>query len=153
MMMSAQLISILVMFISGVAVGAIIDCIRINVNRIPLKNIRRITWILEWIVWLILGVTTFYLLFIVKGGQWRVVDPLAQIAGIATYELLFQKIIRFVGRVCINLFVKPVFFIGHVVIKLVKNIIKLIIGIILFICRPFIKFFKKYLLKNFKTQQ
>ena len=151
-MMSAQLVSILVMFISGLAVGAIIDCIRINLNRIPLKNIRRITWLLEWSVWLILGVSTFYLLFLVKGGQWRFVDPLAQIAGIAAYEVVFQNTMRFFGRVFITIFIRPILFIGHVVAKVIASIIKLLKTIIVFLCNPFIKFFRKYILKNFKTQ-
>ncbi|MGN7478890.1 spore cortex biosynthesis protein YabQ [Solibacillus silvestris] len=152
MMMSAQLVSILVMFISGIAVGAIIDCIRINVNRIPFKFIRRVTWFFEWVVWLFLGVSTFYLLFLVKGGQWRFVDPLAQIAGIAIYELVFQNSMRFIGRISINIFVKPFFFIGHVLVKIVKIIVKLLIAPIVFISNPIIKIFKKYSLKAFKTK-
>lgn len=152
-MMSVQLVSILVMFISGIAVGAIIDFIRINIQYIPLKNIRRVTWLFEWLVWLLLGISTFYLLFLVKGGQWRFVDPLAQIAGIATYELIFQKIARFLGRLLFNLLIRPILFIGHVIAQIIRSIIRLVVGIMIFIFNPFYKVLKKYLLKIFKTKK
>lgn len=151
-MMSAQLVSILVMFISGIAVGAVIDFIRINIYYIPLKNIRRVTWLFEGLVWLFLGMSTFYLLFLVKGGQWRFVDPLAQIAGIATYELVFQNSVRFIGRLLFNLFLRPILFIGYVFAKVIRSIIKLVIAFIVFISYPIVKVFKKYWLKTFKTQ-
>ena len=151
-MMSAQLVSILVMFISGIAVGAVIDFIRINIYYIPLKNIRRVTWLFEGLVWLFLGMSTFYLLFLVKGGQWRYVDPLAQIAGIATYELVFQNSVRFIGRLLFNLFLRPILFIGYVFAKVIRSIIKLVIAFIVFISYPFVKVFEKYFLKIFKTQ-
>lgn len=150
--MSAQLVSILVMFISGIAVGAVIDFIRINIYYIPLKNIRRVTWLFEGLVWLFLGMSTFYLLFLVKGGQWRFVDPLAQIAGIATYELVFQNSVRFIGRLLFNLFLRPILFIGYVFAKVIRSIIKLVIAFIVFISYPIVKVFKKYWLKTFKTQ-
>ena len=80
--MSAQLVSMFLMFISGIAVGAVIDCTRTLIWQIPLKWVHQIATFIEWIIWILLGVCTFYLLFLIKGGQWRVVDPLAQIAGI-----------------------------------------------------------------------
>lgn len=150
--MSAQLVSILVMFISGIAVGAIIDFIRINIRFIPLKNLRRVTWLFEWLVWLFLGISTFYLLFLVKGGQWRFVDPLAQIAGIVSYELFFQRSIRFIGRILYNLFIRPILFIGHVFAKIIGSIIKLVIAFFIFISYPIINIYRKYLSKHFKTQ-
>lgn len=152
-MMSVQLVSILVMFISGIAVGAIIDFIRINIQYIPLKNVRRVTWLFEWFVWLLLGITTFYLLFLVKGGQWRFVDPLAQIAGIATYELIFQKSVRFLGRLLFNLLIRPILFIGHVFAKIIRSIIRLVIGLFIFIFHPIYKVFKTCYLKIFKRKK
>lgn len=151
--MSVQLVSILVMFISGIAVGAIIDFIRINIQYIPLKNVRRVTWLFEWFVWLLLGITTFYLLFLVKGGQWRFVDPLAQIAGIATYELIFQKSVRFLGRLLFNLLIRPILFIGHVFAKIIRSIIRLVIGLFIFIFHPIYKVFKTCYLKIFKRKK
>lgn len=148
-MMSAQLVSIFVMFISGVAVGAIIDCTRILILQIPLKWMHQIAFIIEWIVWIALGVCTFYFLFFIKGGQWRVVDPLAQIAGIVAYEFIFQKIARFIGKLIVNIFIKPLFFIGHLIVSIISTLIRWIIAGIALIFRPITKLFKKYLLKSF----
>ena len=151
MMMSAQLVSMIVMFISGIAVGAVIDCTRTILNKIPLKIVRRFIVLLEWLVWLFLGISTFYLLFLIKGGQWRFVDPLAQIAGIVAYEFAFQKIARFLGRVFVNIFIKPFFYIGHLFVRIVRGIVRIVVGLIIMIGNPFYKFFKKYLSKAFKT--
>ena len=144
-MMSAQLVSILVMFISGIAVGAIIDCTRILILQIPLKWIHQIAFVIEWIIWLFLGICTFYFLFLIKGGQWRVVDPLAQIAGIVAYEFIFQRFIRFIGRMIVNILFKPVFYIVHFIVRILRTIIRWLIAGIMLLFRPITKLFKKYL--------
>ena len=149
MMMSAQLISIFMMFISGVTVGAIIDFTRIIIWQIPFKWVHQVAFVIEWIIWLFLGVCTFYLLFLIKGGQWRVVDPLAQIAGIIAYEFIFQKIIRFIGRIIFNIVFKPLYYVVHLVIRSIQTIIKWLFAGIALLLRPFTKLLKKYLLKSF----
>lgn len=135
-MMSAQLISIFAMFISGIAVGAVIDCTRIVLRQIPSDIIRYLTTFIEWLIWLFLGVCSFYLLFLIKGGEWRVVDPLAQLAGIIAYEFIFQKIARFIGRLIVNILIKPFLFICQLIIRLINNIFRGVVAIILFLCRP-----------------
>lgn len=152
-MMSTQLVSIIAMFISGIAVGMVIDGTRIITRQLPIKIIRDITRPLEGLVWLLLAVSTFYLLFLIKGGQWRLVDPLAQIVGIMSYELFFQRSARFIGRLFVNLVVKPIYFIGHVFVTLIRKIVMLIIAFCIVITNPFIKVFKKYLLKSFKSKK
>ena len=148
-MMSAQLISIVTMFISGIAVGAVIDCTRILLWQIPLKWVHQLKSVIEWIIWLFLGICTFYLLFLIKGGQWRVVDPLAQISGIIAYEFVFQRMIRFVGRVILNIAIKPIYYVVHLIIRIIGTLIKWVIAGIVLLLRPFTKLFKKYLLKTF----
>ena len=145
MMMSAQLVSMFVMFISGIAVGAVIDCTRILIWQIPLKWVHQIATFIEWIIWILLGVCTFYLLFLIKGGQWRVVDPLAQIAGIVAYEFIFQRFIRFIGRMIVNILFKPVFYIVHFIVRILRTIIRWLIAGIMLLFRPITKLFKKYL--------
>ncbi|MEK4423584.1 spore cortex biosynthesis protein YabQ [Solibacillus sp. FSL K6-1523] len=152
-MMSAQLVSILVMFISGIAVGAVIDCTRTVLNEIPSKIMGRFTYIVEWIIWIFLGICTFYFLFLVKGGQWRVVDPLAQIAGIFAYEFIFQKIARFLGRVVINVLIRPILFIGHLIILIIRNVVYVILKSIALLVRPIYKLYKKYLPKSFQKKK
>ena len=145
MMMSAQLVSMFVMFISGIAVGAVIDCTRILIWQIPLKWVHQIATFIEWIIWILLGVCTFYLLFLIKGGQWRVVDPLAQIAGIVAYEFIFQRFIRFIGRMIVNILFKPVFYIVHFIVRILRTIIRWLIAGIMLLFSPITKLFKKYL--------
>lgn len=67
-MMSAQLVSIIVMFISGIAVGAVIDGTRTILGQVPSVNFRKIALLVEWAVWLFLAISTFYLLFLIKGA-------------------------------------------------------------------------------------
>lgn len=152
-MMSAQLVSILVMFMSGIAVGAVIDCTRTVLNEIPSKIMGRFTYVVEWIIWIFLGICTFYFLFLVKGGQWRVVDPLAQIVGILAYEFMFQKIARFFGRVIVNIIFKPIFFILHLIVRVIFNLIRILLKGIAFLVRPIYKFYMKYLGKYFQKKK
>lgn len=152
-MMSAQLISILVMFMSGIAVGAVIDCTRTILNELPNRLLRRVTHLVELVVWIFLGICTFYFLFSLKGGQWRIVDPLAQITGIFAYEFIFQKIARFIGRVFVAIFIKPLLFIIHLIVRIILKVIRLLqVGIELLI-RPFYKLYKKYLSKSFQKMK
>lgn len=146
-MISAQLVSIIVMFISGIIVGAVIDAIR---GTFQLFNIHRIIFILEWLVWIVLGALTFYLLFLVKGGDWRAVDPLAQIAGIAVYELLFQKIFRLIGRVLVNSILKPFYYIGHLFVFSVRRIIIILIKITKNLLSPIYRIFYKKMASIFR---
>lgn len=152
-MMSAQLVSILVMFMSGIAVGAVIDCTRTVLNEIPSKIMGRFTYIVEWIIWIFLGICTFYFLFLVKGGQWRVVDPLAQIAGILAYEFMFQKIARFFGRVIVSIVFKPIFFTLDLIVRIIFNLIRILLKGIAFLIRPIYKLYKKYLGKYFQKKK
>ena len=151
-MMSAQLVSIIVMFISGIAVGAVIDGTRTILGQVPSVNFRKIALLVEWAVWLFLAISTFYLLFLIKGGHWRFVDPLAQIVGIISYELFFQNIIRFMGRLIVNILIKPLYYIGHIFVALIRKIIKFLVRLCVLLTNPIFKFFEKYLLKTFKTK-
>lgn len=153
-MISAQLVSTIVMFLSGIAVGAIIDCVRITIGRLPLKSVfYKLSNYIEIIFWALLGAITFYLLFIVKGGEWRVIDPLAQIAGILSYNLFFQRMFRFLGRIFVTLFIRPILFIGHVIILIVRNVILGTVRILTVLFIPFFKIYKKLRRISFKKRK
>ena len=63
--MSVQLISTAVMFLAGIMVGAVIDCIRYIISLLPKKSVvYKISFLIELACWLILGTITFYFLFI-----------------------------------------------------------------------------------------
>ena len=141
--MSVQLISTAVMFLAGVMVGAVIDCIRYIISMLPKKSVvYKISFFIELACWLVLGTITFYLLFRLKGGEWRVVDPLAQIAGIIAYDLFFQPVFRFIGRMFTVLIIKPVLFIVTFAFLIVRNIIRVFARILYFLCTPIIKLYK-----------
>ena len=141
--MSVQLISTAVMFLAGIMVGAVIDCIRYMLLLLPKRSvIYKLSFFIELICWLILGIITFYFLFMLKGGEWRVVDPLAQLAGIIAYDLFFQPIFRFIGRMFIVLMIKPVLFIVTFVFLVVRSIIRVFVRILNFLFRPITKLYR-----------
>ena len=141
--MSVQLISTAVMFLAGIMVGAVIDHIRYIIAMLPKKSvIYKISFFIELAFWGLLGAITFYLLFRMKGGEWRVIDPLAQIAGIIAYDLFLQPIFRFIGRVFTALFIKPVLFLFKFSFLFARNIIRICIHILKFLFMPIIKLYK-----------
>ena len=151
MTVNEQVVSILIMVLSGLLVGATVDFIRFVISSLNQKSIlRKMGYGVELFVWALLGALTFYILFTFKGGEWRLVDPLAQILGIFLYESLFQKYFRFVGRVLTLLLFKPIIFIVQLIFRIIKNIIRLLIRIILIILTPFNKIYKKLIEKKLK---
>lgn len=143
--MSVQLISTAVMFLAGIMVGAVIDCIRCMLLLLPKKSvIYKLSFLIELVCWLILGIITFYFLFMLKGGEWRVVDPLAQLAGIVAYDLFFQPVFRFIGRMFTVLIIKPVLFIVTFVFLVVRNVIRIFVRILNFLFRPITKLYKTF---------
>lgn len=141
--MSAQLVSTFVMFLAGIMVGAVIDCLRHVTSSVPKKSILyKISPFIEIAFWAILGSITFYFLFLIKGGEWRAIDPIAQIAGIISYDLFFQPIIRFIGRIFVNIIIRPFLFVGHLVFLIIRKIIHIVVRIMKFLLRPFSKIYK-----------
>lgn len=144
MTVNEQLVSILIMTLSGILIGAIIDGTRSFLSAIsPNSFLRKIAYGVELLVWALLGAITFYILFLVKGGEWRLVDPLAQVLGIFLYESFFQPLFRFLGRVFIIIIIKPIFLLVKFVISIIKMIIRLIIRIITILMWPFYKIYTK----------
>ncbi|WP_445683110.1 spore cortex biosynthesis protein YabQ [Solibacillus sp. FSL H8-0538] len=151
--MNAQLVSIVVMFISGMFVGAVIDFVRtMTTSYLNYTFMRRFVFIIESIVWLFLGVCTFYFMYLIKGGQWRVLDPLAQIVGIFVYEIFFQKIFRFLGRIFVNILIKPFFYMGHLFVRLVRGVIRLTIKVIKILVTPIYKIYMKFIPNYFQKR-
>lgn len=141
--MSEQLVSTFVMFLAGIMVGAVIDCVRHMTSSLPKKSIfYKLSPFIEIVFWAILGTITFYFLFLIKGGEWRAIDPIAQIAGIISYDLFFQPILRFIGRVFVNITIRPVLFVGRLVFLIIRKIIHIVIRIVKLLVRPFSKIYK-----------
>lgn len=163
MIVSEQFYQLIVMVLSGIAVGFIIDSIRLIVFSTPKRSsLRKWMMVVELITWILLGGLTYYLLFWLKDGAWRAYDPLAQIAGIFLYQSFFQTFLRFVARILVNITWRPFWFIVRFIIMVIRQILQLLINIVMFVIRPFVKiysylsytFFKKlrYLKYNKKQQ-
>ena len=150
MIISAQTISILVMFGSGVAIGAVVDSFRLYWLKRRQTKLYKFHRVFEVLLFSFLGVVTFILLFIVKGGAWRFVDPLAQVLGIYMYSVAFKPIFRFVGAVFHFLFVRPIIWLSKLLFAILRLPVILIIGIIKMIIKMIKntgKFCKNSLLK------
>ena len=140
MIISAQTISILVMFGSGVAIGAVVDGFRLYWLKRRLSKLYKFHRIFEVLLFSLLGVVTFFLLFQVKGGAWRFVDPLAQLLGIYMYSVAFKPLFRLVGAVIHFIFVRPVIWLSNLLLKILLFPFIVIIALI----KRFVKMIKKY---------
>jgi len=96
MIVSEQFFQLIVMVLSGIAVGFIIDSVRLIVFSTPKRSsLRKWMMVFELMTWILLGGLTYYLLFWLKDGAWRAYDPLAQIAGIFLYQSFFSNYFTF----------------------------------------------------------
>ncbi|QFF97400.1 hypothetical protein PB01_00330 [Psychrobacillus glaciei] len=138
MTLSLQFVSLLLLMVSGILIGAIIEGTRFLTGSFSKRSFIFKSRIgIEVIIWISLGLGTFFLLYEVRDGVWRVYDPLAQLLGILLYEKLFQPAFQLTGRIFLRLIVKPIWFILHAFITLIGKISSLIFLLILVITKPF----------------
>lgn len=153
MSLSLQFLSLLTMIGTGIVAAAFIDMIGTGAAHAGKKSIfRRRAGFFEIIGWILVGCWTFYILLIVRNGEWRIYDPFAQFSGILLYVSFFHKPFRVLGRIIFSVFVNPILFMIRVVITVVGYIIHQFVYVIAFLFRPFIKIFRKYYRKHFKSR-
>lgn len=154
MTVSSQFFHLAVLILSGVVVGAVIDCIRIMQMELPKQSyFRRWATLLELGVWLLMGIGTYMLLFALKKGEWRGIDPLAQILGLLLYQSLFLRPIRFIGRMAWLLIARPIWLICNGVFRLVRGIFRIIFRMIMLIISPIFKICHNFLPIRFKKRK
>ncbi len=142
MIVSEQFFQLIVMVLSGIAVGFIIDSVRLIVFSTPKRSsLRKWMMVFELLTWILLGGLTYYLLFWLKDGAWRAYDPLAQIAGIFLYQSFFQTILRFIARVLVNITWRPFWFIVRFIVSVIRQILQFLLNIVMFVIRPFVKIY------------
>lgn len=143
MTLSVQFLSLLAMIGTGIAAGAFIDMIGTGTAHAGKKSIirRRAAWF-EVIGWILIGSGTFYILFLVRDGAWRIYDPVAQISGMLLYATFFYRPLRLLGRVLLMLIVKPVWFVIHLIVSLIRQIIRLVSKLVALPLRPIVKLFR-----------
>ena len=144
MTLSLQFFSLLLMVFSGILVGAIIEGTRFVTGSFPRRSyVYNYRIVLEIFVWIILGLSSFYILFEVRDGVWRIYDPLAQVLGILLYDQLFQPLFRLIGRIFLRLIIQPIWWIIRFIWIVINKFINLIWTLLSFIFQPFQYIFRK----------
>ena len=144
MTLSLQFYSLMLMIGSGILVGAVIEGTRFITEHTPKRSfVFKYQVVIEIIVWILMGLATFYILYSVRDGIWRIYDPLAQVLGILLYQLFFQPVFRLAGRIFLRLIVKPIWFIIRTILRILGKIISSVIFIISLIIKPFRAPYKK----------
>lgn len=145
MIITAQGISVLVMFLCGIGIGIILDGFRIFWQNRRHWALYRVHRFFEMLLWALLGLATFYFLFLIKGGAWRYLDPIAQIMGIIMYDAWLKRVFRAVGRVVHFLVVRPSYFIGHLFVATIRMLLKVVVLFVKFLLQPFFRKKRKVL--------
>ena len=139
MILTHQTLSIVVMFLSGLFIGATIDAFRFFWFYRKTTRLYKFNRFFEIFLWIGFGIATFYLLFLIKGGVWRFIDPIAQFLGIFAYEKIMKRPFRIVGRLLNFIILRPIKWLGLLIIGIISFIIKIIVNLIIFLLKPFIK--------------
>jgi len=150
MILSHQTVSIVVMFFSGLIIGATIDAFRFFWLYRKTTRLYKVHRFFEIFLWIGFGIATFYLLFLIKGGVWRLIDPIAQFFGIYAYEKIMKRPFRAIGRVLNFIIIRPIKWLGFLIFGSIRFILNFIINIIKFLLKPFIKPLLKKFRKKFK---
>jgi hypothetical protein len=151
MSLSVQFLSLLAMIGTGVVAGAFMDMIGTGTAHAGKKSFirKRSAWF-ELIGWSVAGCGTFYILFLVRDGAWRIYDPFAQISGLLLYASFFYKPFRLLGRIILMILIKPLWFIVRLFISVIRQVIRIIINIFLFLLTPFVKIYR-FISRNLLT--
>ena len=153
MSLSVQFLSLLAMIGTGIVAAGFIDMIGTGTAHAGKKSIiRRRAAVLEVFGWILVGCWSFYILYLVRDGEWRIYDPFAQLSGLLLYTSFFHKPFRFFGRILLILFIKPLWFIIHGIFMIIGWIIRLFIRVIDFLISPFVEIFHRFHRKHFKRQ-
>ena len=151
MTISYQFLSLLAMILSGVATGFLVESFRDSCDALrPRAFLRRYQGLFEIILWVGLGIASFYLLFHLRDGNWRIYDPCAQIVGIICYELWFRRPLLVVRRVFMRLIVQPIWWIIKLVMTILRYIVRVLVRIIMILLWPILKLIEKIPLKSLK---
>lgn len=153
MSLSLQFLSLVAMIGTGIVAGAFMDVINTGTTLAGKKSFirRKAVWF-DTIGWVLVGCGTFYVLFLIRDGAWRIYDPIAQISGILLYVSFFNKPFRFVGRIILLLIIKPIFFIFKLISSTIHQTIRVIVRILAFLVKPFVKLFRKVARNPFKNK-
>lgn len=154
MSLSVQFLSLLAMIGTGIGAGASMDLIGTGIDATGKRSfIRKYAVILEVIGWVVVGCASFYILFLVRDGAWRMYDPVAQICGMLLYASIFHRPFRFFGRLLNMLIIKPVWFVILFIIRVISGIFRLLFKVLMFLLKPFFYLYDKIYESLFKNSE
>lgn len=154
MSLSVQFLSLLAMIGTGVAAGAFMDMIGTGTAYAGKKSlVRKYAVLLEVIGWVLVGCGTFYVLYLVRDGAWRMYDPVAQVSGLLLYASFFYRPFRLLGRILLILFVKPLWYIVNLLVSIVRQVFRLLVKVLAVPILPFVKLFHRIPRKRFKRKE
>ncbi|MFC5590888.1 spore cortex biosynthesis protein YabQ [Sporosarcina soli] len=154
MSLSVQFLSLLAMIGTGIVAGAFMDMIGTGTAYAGKKSfIRKYAVAIEVIGWVLVGCGTFYVLYLVRDGAWRMYDPVAQVSGLLLYASFFYRPFRLLGRIVLLLVVKPLWFLIRLIVSIVRQIIRLLMKILSVLVLPFVKLFRLISMKGFKRKE
>lgn len=154
MSLSVQFLSLLAMIGTGVVAGAMMDMIGTGITYSGKKSIiRKYAISIETIGWIVIGCATFYVLYLIRDGAWRMYDPFAQICGMLLYINIFYRPFRFFGRAANLILIKPLLWILKSIFAVIRQMIRIVVKILHFLFRPFIKLFSNKIKKTFKKKK
>lgn len=154
MSLSVQFLSLLAMIGTGIVAGAFMDLIGTGIDKSSKRSIlRKYSAVIEVIGWVLIGCASFYVLFIVRDGAWRMYDPFAQVSGILLYASIFHRPFRFFGRIINFLIIRPILFVILLVVRIIRVIIRLIVKLLRVISVPFVYLYNKVYSSLFQTTE
>lgn len=152
MSLSVQFLSLLAMIGTGIGAGAFMDLIGTGIDKSGKRSIiRKYAVLIEVIGWIVIGCASFYVLFIVRDGAWRMYDPFAQVSGLLLYASIFHRPFRFFGRLIHLLIIRPILFIILLVVRLIRVVIRLLVKLLRVLGAPFIYLYHKVYSSLFQT--
>lgn len=154
MSLSVQFLSLLAMIGTGIGAGAFMDLIGTGIDKSGKKSIiRKYSVLIEIIGWILIGCASFYVLFEVRDGAWRMYDPFAQVCGMLLYASIFHHPFRFFGRIINLLIIKPIWFIILLVVRIIRMIFRLLVKLVKVLVAPFIYLYNKVYTSLFQTSE
>lgn len=143
MSLSVQFFSLLAMIGTGITAGIVLDLFGTIVAACDKRSfIRRWAFWFECLIWILLGIMSFWVLVLVRDGAWRMYDPVAQISGLLLYAAIFHHPVRIVGRLLLLVVLRPIWLIIRLVYLTIQRIFYLIASILTLITSPFIRLVK-----------
>lgn len=133
------------MLFSGIVFSAVAHWIYdvLKLIRFP-KKIRFLQFVIMSVLCIIAGLATFWLVWVLKDGNWRIYDPISQVGGMAIYGYYLQKPFLFFRKVLTVLLFRPIYLVLRTMVYIIRRILFFIYRIFRYIRWLFRLIWKKF---------